>query len=122
MSAYGVCGSLGRERDVGGVERGLVGAGEQAGGGIAGIDLTFDTNDGVDMVLPVSVGQSVGGVEHGDGAALVAIAAFVAAVDSAGWRGGGGDGFAAPEQGRLVFLDLDDQRDVGLGRDFEMFF
>jgi len=83
MPADGIGGSLGGERDVGGVERGLAGTAEQTGGGIAGVDLTLDTDDGGDMVLPAGVGQPVGGVEDGDGAALVAIAAFVAAADSA---------------------------------------
>ncbi len=122
MAADGIGGSLGGERDIGGVERGLAGTAEQASGGIAGVDLTLDTDDGGDMVLPAGVGQPVAGVEDGDGAALVAIAALVAAADSAEWRGGGSDGLAVLEQGGLVVLDLDDQRDVGLCRDFEMFF
>ncbi len=74
------------------------------------------------MALPAGVGQPVGRVEYGDGAALVAIAALIPANKRAERRGGGRDGLAALEQGGLVVLDLDDQRDVGLGRDFEMFF
>jgi len=52
MSADGVGGLLGGDRDVGDVERGLAGPGEQARDGIAGVDLAFDTDDGGDMVLP----------------------------------------------------------------------
>ncbi len=79
MPADGIGGSLGGERDVGGVERGLAGTAEQAGGGIAGVNLTLDPDDGGDMALPAGVGQPVGGVEDGDGASLVAIAALVTA-------------------------------------------
>ena len=74
------------------------------------------------MVLPSSVGEAVGWIEDGDGAALVAIASPIAAGRDGEWRGASGDGLAVLEKGALVVLDLDDQRDVGFGCDVEMFF
>jgi len=50
----------------------------------------------------------VGGVEDGDGAAFVTVAALVAAVGSAQRRRGRGDLLEALVQGRLIGLDLDD--------------
>ena len=74
------------------------------------------------MILPVGVGEFAGRIEDRHGAVFEA-AATVA------------DGFAGTEgfcrignlndrlqQGRLVALDLNDQRDIGLLGDLEMFF
>ncbi len=72
--------------------------------------------------MPVGVGQPVGGIEDGDGATFVAVSAFVAAVGRPERRRGSGDLAAALVQGWLIVLDLDDQGDVGLCGDFEMFF
>jgi hypothetical protein len=95
---------------------------EQTGGDSAGVDLTLDTDDGGDVVLPGGVDQPVSGIEDRNGAAFIAITALVVAADGAEWRGGGGDDLAVLEQGGLVVLDLDDQRDVGLRGNFQMFF
>jgi hypothetical protein len=95
---------------------------QQSGCGVAGEDIALDPDDGRDLAMPVGVGQLVGGIEDGDGAAFVAVAAFVAAVSRAERCRGRGDLPALLVQGWLVVLELDDQGDVGLGRDLEMFF
>jgi len=74
------------------------------------------------MGMPVGVGQPVGGIEDGDGATFVAVSAFVPTVGRPERGRGGGDLVAALVQGWLVVLDLDDQCDVGLCGDFEVFF
>ncbi len=122
MPSDGCCRPLCRQWRVGGVECGLAGAAEQACGGIAGVDLTLDADERGDVILPAGVGQPGGGIEDGDGAAFVAVAAFVAADGRTEWRGGLGDRRAVLEQGRLVFLDLDDQPDLGRGCGGEVFF
>ena len=71
------------------------------------------------MGLPVGAGERLRGGEHADGAALVAVAADIVALDRLERRGGGGDLGAGLMQGRLVVLELHDQRDVGLGGDVE---
>ncbi len=69
------------------------------------------------MGVPVGVGQPVG-----DGATFVAISALVATVGRPERGRGGGDLVAALVMGWLVVLDLNNQGDVGLCGDFEMFF
>jgi hypothetical protein len=72
--------------------------------------------------MPVGVGQFAGGIEDGDGVAFVAVAAFVAAVGRPERGRGSGDLLDLLVQGRLVVLDLDDQREAGFCRDVEKFF
>jgi hypothetical protein len=72
--------------------------------------------------MPFGVGQHVGGLEHGDGAAFVAVAPLVVAVGGAERRRGGRDLLDPLMQGRLVALDLDDQADAVGCRDLEVFF
>ena len=74
------------------------------------------------MGVPVGVGQPVSGIEDGDGAALVAVAARVAAVCGAERRRGGRGLLDPLAQGRLVVLDPDDQGGAGCCGDLEMFF
>ena len=74
------------------------------------------------MRLPIAVGQFAGGVEGGDAARLVAVAPLVVGAVGPERRGGGGDLLDLLEQGGLVVLDLDDQGNVGLRGDLEMFF
>jgi hypothetical protein len=62
---------------------------QQPGCGAAGEDLALDPDDGGDVAMPVGVGQRVGGIEDGDGAAFVAVAARVAAVCGPERRRGG---------------------------------
>jgi hypothetical protein len=86
------------------------------------VDLALDPDDGGDMGLPVGVGELVGRIEDGDGAAFVAAAPDVVAVVNPERRRGGGD-FRDPRvQGWLIVLDLNDQRYVGLFGDLEVFF
>ena len=95
---------------------------QQPGSGIAGVDVALDPDDGGHVRMPVGVGQTVGGIEDGDGATFVAAAAFVVAVGRPERRRGGRDLLGFLVQGRLVVLDPDDQGDVGCCCDLEMFF
>ena len=112
----------GGERRVGNIEGGLRGVVQQAGLAVAGKYIALDTNDCGDVGTPVGVGELVGRIEDGDDAAFVAVAAYVVAVIGAERRRGFGDRGDLLEQGRLVVLDLDDQRDIGFGCDLEVFF
>ncbi len=101
---------------------GLGAAAEQPGLGTPRVDDTLDAQDGADMILPVSVGEFVGRIEDRHGAAFEAAAAIVTGSTATDWFcriGDLGDGL---QQGRLVALDLDDQTDIGLSGDIEMFF
>ena len=122
MRADGLGGAGGGERPVRDVEGGLGGVAQQPGCSAAGEDIALDTDDGGDVGMPVGAGQLVDRIEDGDGAAFVAIAALVAAVGRLERRRGRGDLLNPLVQGRLVVLDLDDQGDVGLCGDLEMFF
>ena len=110
------------ERRVGNVEGGLRGGVQQAGLAVAGKYTALDTNDCGDVRTPVGAGELVGRIEDGDGAALVAVAAYVVTVIGFERRRGFGNCDDLLEQGRLVVLDLDDQRDIGFGCDLEVFF
>jgi len=95
---------------------------QQPGFGVAGVDGSLDLDDSGDVWMPVGIGQRVSGIEDGDGAAFVAVAALIVAVGRPERRRGCGDFLDLLVQGRLVVLDADDQRDVGCCRDLEMFF
>jgi hypothetical protein len=95
---------------------------QQAGLAVAGKYIALDTNDCGDVGPPIGVGEPVGRVEYGDGAAFVAVAAYIVAVIGPERRRGFGDRGDLLEQGRLVVLDLDDQCDIGFGCDLEVFF
>lgn len=122
MPSDGFGGAGGGDRRVRDVEGGLGGVVQQPGPAVAGEDIALDTDDGGDVRMPICGGELVGGIEDGDSAAFVAVAAFVVAVVGLERRRGRGDRGNLLEQGRLVVLDLDDQRDVGLRGDLEMFF
>jgi hypothetical protein len=122
MRADGVRGAGGGERRVRDVEGGLGGVAQQPGPGVAAEDLALDPDDGGAMGVPIGVGQRVGGIEDGDGAALVAVAARVAAVCGAERRRGGRDLLGPLVRGRLVVRDADNQGEVGCCGDLEMFF
>ena len=117
-----MCGARGGEFCVGDVERGLGGVAEHPGGGVACEDVALDADDGGDVGMPVGSGEFVCGIEDADGATFVAIAASVAGVGGVARGGGGGDMLNLVVQFRLVVLELNDQRDVGLCGDLEMFF
>jgi len=95
---------------------------QQPGLGVAGVDVALDPDDGGDMGMPVGVGQPVRGIEDGDGAAFVAVAALVVGVGRPERRRDGRDFLDLLAQGRLVVLDADDQGDVGRCGGLEMFF
>lgn len=95
---------------------------QQSGLAVTSEDFALNPDDSGDVRMPVRVGEFLGGIEYGHGPALVAVAPFVMAVIGPEWFGGNRD-FADPlEQGGLVVLDLDDQRNVGLCCNLEMFF
>ena len=120
--ADGLGGDGGGERCVGDVEGGIVCQLEQPGFGIACGDGALDLNDGCDMRMPVGIGERAGGVEDGDDAGFVAIAAAVAGPDDVVWAARSGDMVDRLFQRRLIVLDLDDEADVaGLG-DVDRFF
>jgi len=84
--------------------------------------VALDLDDGGNMRVPVGVGQLVCGIEDGDGATFVAVAALVVAVGGPKRCRRRGDFLDLLVQGRLVVLDADDQGDVGCGGDLEMLF
>jgi hypothetical protein len=109
----------GRVRDI---EGGFSGIAQQSGFGAAGEDITLDPDDGGDVGIPIASGQLAGRIKDGDSAAFVSVTAAVVAVSRGEWRCGCGETLDLLTQGRLVFLDLDDQTDAGCGSDFEQFF
>ena len=110
------------ERFVRDVECGLRAAAQQPGADAAGVDDTFDTDDGLEMGLPIRVVEFSGGIEDGDSAGFVAPAALVVAAAGTERLGGDGDCGDRLQQGRLVVLDLNDQAEIGLPGDLEVFF
>jgi len=114
--------AAGIERFVGDVECRLRGATQQPGLGAAGVDDAIDTEDGTDMNFPVVVTEFARGVEDDDSAAFVATARLVMAVAGAERFRDGGDVGDCLEKGRLVALYLNNQGDVGLLGDLEVFF
>ena len=86
------------------------------------VDAALDLDDGGDVRMPVGVGQLVSRVEDSDGAAFVAVAALVVAVDRPERCCGRRDLLDFLMQGRLVVLDPDDQGDVGCCSDLKVFF
>lgn len=122
VGADGAGGASGDDRRVRDVEGGVCGVAQQPGLGVAGEDIALDPDDGGEVGMPIGVGQFVGGIEDGDGAAFVAVAALVAAVGRLERRRGRGDLLDLLAQGWLVVLDLDDRSDVGFCGDLEVFF
>ena len=112
-------GAGGGDGCVGDLACGFGGAVQQAGLAAAGEHLALDLDDGGDVGLPVGVGEGLRGGKDADGAAFVAVAAGIVAAGGIERRGGGDDLGAGLMQGRLVVVELHDQRDVGLGGDVE---
>ena len=107
---------------IGHVESGFTGTAQQSGSRGAGVDKALDANDGGDMRLPITSGKRFTRIEDGDGSAFKTAAAVLIVMVGAD-RGGVGD--AARDslfKRRLVSLDLNDQGDVSLLGDLEMFF
>ena len=90
--------------------------------GTAVEDVTFDPDDGLDVIFPVGSGELVTWFEDGGDAALDAVAPLVEAEGGIERGGGGADILRLCEQSGLVFLDLDDQGDVCGAGDLEEFF
>jgi hypothetical protein len=110
------------ERFIGDVERGFAGFSQQSGSRGAGVDETLDANNGSDMGFPVAPIEVFTRIEDRDGSAFKAAASLVILMVGADRRRCGGDLPNGLFEGWLVALDLDDQGDVGLLRDLEMFF
>ena len=72
--------------------------------------------------MPFCAGEFFGRIEDRDGAPFVAIAAPGTIADRIDRGRCRSDFLALLVQCRLIVLDLDDQRNIGLGRDLEGFF
>lgn len=94
----------------------------QAGCGAAGKNITLDADDGGGVGVPIGAVQLTGGIEDGDDAAFVPVAAAVVGVDRGERRCGRRDVLDLLVQGRLVVFDLDDQSNAGCCSDLEKFF
>ena len=104
------------------VKGGLGGPVPQAIRNDAGEHFAFDANDRGDVPMPFGAGEFFGRIEDRDGAPFVAIAAPGTTADRIDWGRCRGDLLELLVQCRLIVLDLDDQRNIGLGRDLEGFF
>ncbi len=74
------------------------------------------------MGLPVGAVEFAFGIEDADGAAFVATAPLMVVAAGTVWGSGGGDPRDCLKQGGLVAFDLNDQGDVGLCGNLEVFF
>ncbi len=101
------------------IERGLGGPVPQATRHDAGEHFAFDANDRRDVRMPFCVGEFFGRIEDGDDAPFVAIAALGTTADRFDRGRCRCDFLYLLVQRRLIVLDLDDQRSIGLGRDLE---
>lgn len=104
------------------IESGFAGAVQQPVPGVAGVDNTLDADDGLGVSLPVAVVELTSRIKDTDGAAFVAVAAFVMAVVRAERRRHGGKLSQILLQAWLIALDLDDEADAALLSDVEGFF
>ena len=74
------------------------------------------------MGLPVGAVEFAFGIEDADRAAFIATATLVVIVAGTARGRGGGDLRDCLKQGRLVAFDLNDQGEVSLCGDLEVFF
>jgi hypothetical protein len=74
------------------------------------------------MGLPVGVGEFVGWIEDGHGAAFVAVTPRIVAPIGVERLGGGRDILDPRVQGRLIDLYLNEEGEVGLFGELEKFF
>jgi len=93
---------------VGDIEGGFAGAVQQPVPGVAGVDKTLDTDNGLGVKLPITVVQFASGVKDANGAAFVAVAASIMAMVRTERRRGGGELCDVLLKGRLVALNLND--------------
>jgi hypothetical protein len=122
VAANGVGCNCSGERCVRDVKGGLGGPVPQSARNDAGEHFALDANDRGDVRMPFGRDEFFGRIEDRDGAPFVAVAALGATADRIDRGRRGSDFLALLVQCRLIVLDLDDQRDVGLGRDLEGFF
>jgi hypothetical protein len=122
MTANGVGCVYSGELCVRDVEGGLGGPVPQAAQHNAGEHFAFDADDRGDVRMPFRCGEFFGWIEDRDDAPFVAIAAPGTTADRIDWGRCRGDLLELLVQCRLIVLDLDDQRNIGLGRDLEGFF
>ena len=113
---------LGGDRLARDIERGFVGAAQQAGSCGAGVNETLEPDDGSDMRLPIAACKRFAGVEDGDSAAFKSAAAPLIVMMARDWGGLGDDASDGLFKRRLIGLDLSDQGDAGLPGGLEMFF
>ena len=83
--------------------------------------MTFDPDDGLDAGTPVRVGDGVDWIEHDDVAQFLPVSPGIGAAGAIERRRASAELVNLPVQGRLVFLNLDDQADVGLSGGLECF-
>ncbi len=114
-------GSLGGDGGVGQVVGGMGRAVPHAGGGAASEDIALDADDCGDMGAPFRIGDTVGGIEHGDAAAFMSVARRIGAVRAGERLRVGTAQLNLPMQTWLVVLELDDQIDAGLSGGPECF-
>ena len=100
--------AAGIDRLVGDVEGGFASAVQQSVPGVAGVDKTLDTDNGLGVKLPIAVVEFASRVKDANGAALVAIAASIMAVVRTQRRRGSGEVSNILLQGRLVAFNLND--------------
>lgn len=122
MRANGLRGTGSGDLRVRDIEGGLGGVVQHPGLAVAGVDISLHADDSRDVGMPVGIGQFILRIEDRDGAGFVAVARLVAASGRSEWGGGDGDFLDFLTQGRLVVFDLNDQGDLDLRSDFEMFF
>lgn len=113
---------FGGDRLVRDVESSFAGAAQESGSRSAGVDETFDPDDGSDMRLPIAPRERFAGIEDGDGPTFKSATPPMIVMVGADRVGSGDDINDGLFKRRLVGLDLNDQGDVGLLGNLEMFF
>ncbi len=102
-------GEFGLDRSIGEIERGFRGGLPEAGGGLEDVRRALDANKGGHVRLPFRPVDGGLGVEHGNCAGFVTVAAFpVDSLDARLRHRGGARGFGFLTQDWLVVLELND--------------
>ncbi len=121
MSADSGGRDAGEQRGVGEIDGGFGGMAPFAAGGTEGENVALDSDDGLDVILPVGAGEFVSRFEDRDGAPFDSVSAFTDTAGGIVW-GSGADRLGLRVQGGLVVFQLGDQSDVGGAGDLESFF
>jgi hypothetical protein len=122
VCADGVGRDLGGEGMVGEIEGGLGRIAKLAAGGTAGEHVSFDPDDGPDVIFPVGAGKLIAWFEDRDGAAFDAVTALVVAGGCIERCGGYANILRLRMQGGLIVFELDDQGDICGAGGLEEFF